>query len=175
MYTMRRSFRSFVFTNGMPQAQYIDSSGTIQAVVNATSISSNGTTINSPTPSISVAAIGYYVGVAGNITSSGAFGLGGAGSILLQNTIGLTGSFNSGSVVFYGKNFSSTYGRPWLQFTGSTYEYESQAHNCQAQSGGITACWVNMGSMVSGTYSVLVLNVNSDGSLIAVGNATASF
>jgi hypothetical protein len=170
---------SFVSTYGMPQTQYIDPSGTIDAVANANSISGGGTTISGPTPAISVVAIGYYVGVAGNITSSGHFGLVGAGSILLQNTIGLTGSFTSGSVVFYGKNFTSTYGRPWLQFTatnpGNSHEYQAQAYNCQSQSGGITACWVNMGSMSSGSYDVLVLNVNSDNSLTAVGDPATSF
>lgn len=170
---------SFVSTYGMPQAQYIDPSGTIDAVATANSISGGGTTISGPTPAISAVAIGYYVGVAGNVTSSGQFGLVGAGSILLQNTVGLTGSFTSGSVVFYGKNFTTTYGRPWLQFTatnaGNSHEYQAQSYNCQAQSGGVTACWVNMGSMSSGSYDVLVLNVNSDNSLTAVGDAATSF
>jgi hypothetical protein len=71
---------SFKQITGMPQTQYIDDGGVLQGIASATTISSDGTTISGPTPSLSSVVDGQFTGLGGNVAGS-SFAVVGAGSV----------------------------------------------------------------------------------------------
>jgi hypothetical protein len=74
----------FTSTYGMPVVQYFSLQGTLLAQATATSVSSNGTVISAPTPSLSGLSPDTYAGIINNIGPNGAYVYAGAASIVIE-------------------------------------------------------------------------------------------
>jgi hypothetical protein len=75
---------SFQSANGMPETQYLDSSGTVVGVASASAISADGTSITGPTPDLSSVTPGEYVGLAGNLAADGSLNVVGGGTVFVR-------------------------------------------------------------------------------------------
>lgn len=70
---------------GMPIVQYFSLQGTLLAQASATSVSSDGTTISAPTPSLSGLTPGSYAGIISNVSAGGKYVYAGAVSVNLSS------------------------------------------------------------------------------------------
>ena len=176
----------FVPTYGMPQSQYLDDNGTIQAVVTSTSISPDGSSTSAPMPSVSGGIpIGTYVGLTGDIDADGSsLDVVGAPSVSIQNSYWVN---SNGFTVDQYQDFTAagtgldfTYGNAVMQIwsqDGTILYMQQQADSCGPQfgygypSGCYWSSTAGPGNAVGQPVQLIFSNVNADGSLNLVGNA----